>query len=74
MLASLPDDELDERLAGIADLPVLTARSHRTVDELRRDLELTRERGHSLDDGQNTRAWRASVWPCQVVRPRRRPR
>ena len=54
MLASLPDDELDERLAGIADLPVLTARSHRTVDELRRDLELTRERGHSLDDGQNT--------------------
>jgi DNA-binding IclR family transcriptional regulator len=54
MLASLPDDELDERLAGIAEMPVFTARSHRTVDELRRDLELTRERGYSLDDEQNT--------------------
>ncbi|NGY64219.1 IclR family transcriptional regulator [Lentzea sp. NEAU-D13] len=54
MLASLPDDELDERLAGIAELPVLTPRSHRTIEELRRDLELTRERGHSLDDEQNT--------------------
>lgn len=54
MLASLPDDELAERLAGVDRLPVLTPRSHRTMDELRRDLEATRQRGYAVDDEQNT--------------------
>lgn len=54
MLAGLPDDELDERLALVDVLPVLTARSHRTFAELRRDLEVTRERGYAVDDEQNT--------------------
>jgi IclR family transcriptional regulator, blcABC operon repressor len=54
MLAAMPCDVLDERLAGIAELPVLTSRSHRTMDELRRDLDVTRERGYAVDDEQNT--------------------
>ena len=54
MLASLPDDELDARRAGVDELPVITARSHRTFGELRRDLEATRQRGYAVDDEQNT--------------------
>jgi DNA-binding IclR family transcriptional regulator len=54
MLASLPDDELEERLSRVDRLPVLTPRSHRTMDELRRDLEATRQRGYAIDDEQNT--------------------
>ncbi|PWK85560.1 IclR family transcriptional regulator [Lentzea atacamensis] len=54
MLASLPDDELAERLTGVGRLPVLTSRSHRTMDELRRDLDETRQRGYAVDDEQNT--------------------
>jgi DNA-binding IclR family transcriptional regulator len=54
MLAGLPDDELEERLGLVDELPILTAKSHRTFDELRRDLDKTRERGYALDDEQNT--------------------
>lgn len=54
MLASLPDDELEERLAGVGKLPMITPRSHRTMDELRRDLDATRQRGYAFDDEQNT--------------------
>ncbi|WP_158102820.1 IclR family transcriptional regulator [Lentzea kentuckyensis] len=54
MLASLDDDELERRLATIDELPVLTERSFRTMDELRRDLDKTRARGYALDDEQNT--------------------
>lgn len=54
MLAVLPVDELDRRLARLTGLPELTPRSHRTVVELRLDLDVVRERGHALDDEQNT--------------------
>jgi DNA-binding IclR family transcriptional regulator len=54
MLATLDEDELERRLASIDELPVLTERSHRTMDELRRDLDETRARGYALDDEQNT--------------------
>ena len=54
MLAALPGDALEERLASVGELPVLTPRSHRTVDGLRRDLEATRQRGYAVDDEQNT--------------------
>lgn len=54
MLASLPADALEERLAGVGQLPVITSRSHRTMDELRRDLDATRQRGYAVDDEQNT--------------------
>jgi DNA-binding IclR family transcriptional regulator len=54
MLATLPPAELERRLATIDELPVFTARSHRTMDDLRRDLDAVRERGYALDDEQNT--------------------
>lgn len=54
MLATLPPAELDARLATIDELPVFTARSHRSMDALRRDLDSTRERGYAVDDEQNT--------------------
>ena len=38
MLASLPDDELADRLGRVHELPVRTAKSHRTLDSLYRDL------------------------------------
>jgi DNA-binding IclR family transcriptional regulator len=54
MLAALPPAELERRLATIDELPVFTARSHRSMDDLRRDLDATRARGYALDDEQNT--------------------
>jgi DNA-binding IclR family transcriptional regulator len=54
MLADLPDDELELRLAQLGEMPVLTPRSHRTVDALRADLAGTRARGYAVDDEQNT--------------------
>lgn len=54
MLASLPDDELEDRLGRVRELPVFTAKSHRTLEALRSDLAETRKRGHAVDDEQNT--------------------
>jgi DNA-binding IclR family transcriptional regulator len=54
MLATLPPAELERRLATIDVLPVMTARSHRSVEALRQDLAEIRERGYALDDEQNT--------------------
>jgi DNA-binding IclR family transcriptional regulator len=53
MLASLPPEEAERRLATIGELPVFTPRSHRSMDALRRDLDSTRERGYAVDDEQN---------------------
>ena len=49
-LASLDDRELDRRLAGLTDLPALTRRSHRRVDDLMADLLEVRRRGYAIDD------------------------
>jgi DNA-binding IclR family transcriptional regulator len=49
-LASLDDPELQRRLAGLTDLPVLTPRSHRRVDDLMADLLEVRRRGYAIDD------------------------
>ncbi len=54
MLATLPADELERRLAEVAELPTFTPRSHRSMDALRRDLDSTRDRGYAVDDEQNT--------------------
>lgn len=54
MLASLPDDELERRLALVESMPRPTRRSHRTIDDLRRDLFAIRDRGFAIDDEQNT--------------------
>ena len=54
MLASLPDDELDRRLAMVDVMPRPTRRSHRTVDDLRKDLMAIRARGYAIDSEENT--------------------
>ena len=54
MLASLPDDELEQRLSGLGTMPRPTRRSHRTIDDLRRDLHAIRERGFAVDEEENT--------------------
>lgn len=54
MLASLPQDELERRLATVGVMPRPTRRSHRTVDDLRRDIDAIRKRGYAVDDEQNT--------------------
>jgi DNA-binding IclR family transcriptional regulator len=54
MLASMSDDELDARLALVTEMPQLTTRSHRTMDDLRTDLATIRETGYAVDDQQNT--------------------
>ena len=49
-LASLDDRELARRLEGVMALPMLTSRSHSTVESLLADLALVRERGYAMDD------------------------
>jgi DNA-binding IclR family transcriptional regulator len=68
-LASLDDDELDRRLAGVAELPVLTANSLATVDALRADLDRVRGRGYAMDDEETVEG----VVCFGVMIPGRRP-
>ena len=49
-LASLDLAELDRRLAEITTFPRPTRKAHGTVDELRADLDLIRDRGYAMDD------------------------
>jgi DNA-binding IclR family transcriptional regulator len=49
-LASLPDQELERRLAGLTRLPRATPHAHASVDDLRADLEDIRRRGYAIDD------------------------
>jgi DNA-binding IclR family transcriptional regulator len=49
-LASLPDDELDRRLADVTVLPRFTANSLGTVEALRAELDVVRRRGYAMDD------------------------
>ena len=49
-LASLDEDDLRRRLAGITELPTLTANSLGTVDALLANLEVVRARGYAIDD------------------------
>jgi DNA-binding IclR family transcriptional regulator len=49
-LASLPEEELERRLAGMTTLPRATRKAHATVDELRADLAEIRRRGYAMDD------------------------
>lgn len=51
-LASLPEDELARRLAGLTTLPRATRKAHATVDELLADLTEIRDRGYAIDDEQ----------------------
>jgi DNA-binding IclR family transcriptional regulator len=53
-LATLPPDQLRERLRSVRRLPTLTPRSHRDVPSLLADLELVRERGYGVDDEETS--------------------
>jgi IclR family transcriptional regulator, blcABC operon repressor len=68
-LASLTEDDLDARLARVADLPMLTARSLATVDALHRDLGVVRQRGYAMDDEETVEG----VICFGVMIPGRRP-
>jgi DNA-binding IclR family transcriptional regulator len=68
-LASLGQDDLDARLAGIAELPMLTANSIGTVDGLRANLAEGRERGYAIDDEETVEG----VVCFGVMIPGRRP-
>ena len=68
-LASLPEDELDRRLAGLTVLPILTANSIGSVDRLRADLATVRGRGYAMDDEETVEG----VVCFGVMIPGRRP-
>ena len=68
-LASLPEDELDRRLAGLTVLPVLTANSIGSVEQLRADLAVVRGRGYAMDDEETVEG----VVCFGVMIPGRRP-
>jgi DNA-binding IclR family transcriptional regulator len=68
-LASLDPRELERRLAGIDKLPILTARSHRSLDALRTDLDEVRRRGYAIDDEETIEG----VVCFGVMIPSRRP-
>lgn len=68
-LASLPDDELDRRLAGVTSLPTFTSSSLGTVEALRDNLAVVRERGYAMDDEETVEG----VVCFGVMIPGRRP-
>ena len=68
-LASLDSRELERRLAGLATLPIMTARSHRSRDALLADLDEVRRRGYAIDDEETIEG----VVCYGVMIPGRRP-
>jgi IclR family transcriptional regulator, blcABC operon repressor len=68
-LAWLDDRELERRLADVTILPKLTPHSIATVDELRADIALVRQRGHAIDDEETVEG----VICLGVAIPARRP-
>ena len=68
-LASLTEDDLESRLAGVLELPMLTASSLGTIEALRADLEGVRERGYAMDDEETVEG----VVCFGVMIPGRRP-
>ncbi|HEY8846884.1 MAG TPA: IclR family transcriptional regulator [Candidatus Limnocylindrales bacterium] len=68
-LASLDEDELEDRLATIDALPVLTTNSLGTLDALRADLATVRRRGYAIDDEETVEG----VVCFGVMIPGRRP-
>jgi DNA-binding IclR family transcriptional regulator len=68
-LASLDEADLARRLAGIVELPTLTANSLATVDALLADLAVVRRRGYAMDDEETVEG----VVCYGVMIPGRRP-
>jgi IclR family KDG regulon transcriptional repressor len=53
LLASLPDEELDELFDGV-DLETFTPTSIRSLAQLRREVKLIREQGYAVDNSEST--------------------
>ena len=68
-LASLDQDDLDRRLAGLWELPVLTPKSIGSVAALRAELTAVRGRGYAMDDEETVEG----VVCFGVMIPGRRP-
>ncbi len=68
-LASLDDEALDERLAGLSILPRPTRKAHGTVAELLADIAEIRRRGYAMDDEETVEG----VVCYSVVVPSRQP-
>ena len=68
-LASLAEPDLERRLATVTSLPVLTSKSHATLDALRADLSVVRSRGYAMDDEETVEG----VVCYGVAIPGRRP-
>jgi DNA-binding IclR family transcriptional regulator len=68
-LASLDQDDLDRRLAGLWELPVLTSKSIGSVAALRAELTAVRGRGYAMDDEETVEG----VVCFGVMIPGRRP-
>lgn len=54
LFAGFDDEELERRLAGVTELPALTANSIRDVDRFRAELAAVRARGYAIDDEETT--------------------
>lgn len=52
LLAALPPEEVDARYGSAPQIPRLTDRSTRSLEELHAKLEATRARGHAVDEGE----------------------
>jgi DNA-binding IclR family transcriptional regulator len=68
-LAMLDDPELDRRFAGLTALPVFTANSIGSVDELRDEIAKVRRRGHAIDNEETVEG----VICLGIAIPARRP-
>jgi DNA-binding IclR family transcriptional regulator len=68
-LSSLDGDELERRIAGIGELPILTPKSIASVDALRAELAAVRDRGYAMDDQETVEG----VVCFGVTIPGRRP-
>jgi DNA-binding IclR family transcriptional regulator len=68
-LASLAEDDLDQRLSGVVELPTLTPNSIGSLEALRADLAVVRDRGYATDDGETAEG----VVCFGVMIPGRRP-
>jgi len=51
LLAALPSDEV-KNIYPVTELPQFTPHTHRTTEQLARDLDAIRQRGYSIDQGE----------------------
>ena len=69
LLAALPAEQLEQRLAG-ASLPARTSRTIATVDALRRELDRVREQGWALTDQELEQGLRSLAMPISDAQGR----